>query len=67
MQHLSSKVKTLFSVLNYERVQRPGLLGASLLGMDDIYRAWRDFVLRVRAQDPEPQLYFVKVGAPHPQ
>ncbi|XP_045042162.2 telomerase reverse transcriptase isoform X2 [Desmodus rotundus] len=61
VQHLSSKVKTLFSVLNYERVQRPGLLGASLLGMDDIYRAWRDFVLRVRAQDPEPQLYFVKV------
>ncbi|KAM5328659.1 telomerase reverse transcriptase isoform 3-T4 [Glossophaga mutica] len=61
VQHLSSKVKTLFSVLNYERVQRPGLLGASLLGMDDIYRAWRAFVLRVRAQDPAPQLYFVKV------
>ncbi|XP_036993198.2 telomerase reverse transcriptase isoform X2 [Artibeus jamaicensis] len=61
VQHLSSKVKTLFSVLNYERMQRPGLLGASLLGMDDIYRAWRTFVLRVRAQDPAPQLYFVKV------
>ncbi|KAF6127658.1 telomerase reverse transcriptase [Phyllostomus discolor] len=61
VQHLSSKVKTLFSVLNYERAQHPGLLGASLLGMDDIYRAWRAFVLRMRAQDPVPQLYFVKV------
>ncbi|XP_054434195.1 telomerase reverse transcriptase [Pteronotus mesoamericanus] len=61
VQHLTSKVKTLFSVLNYERAQRPGLLGASVLGMDDIYRAWRDFVVRVRAQDSAPQLYFVKV------
>lgn len=67
MQHLTSRVvKTLFSVLNYEREQRPGLLGASVLGMDDIYRAWRAFVLRMRAQDPVPQLYFVKVGVPSP-
>lgn len=64
MQHLTSKVKTLFSVLNYEREQRPGLLGASVLGMDDIHRAWRAFVLRMRAQNPVPQLYFVKVGVP---
>ncbi|XP_016067684.1 PREDICTED: telomerase reverse transcriptase [Miniopterus natalensis] len=61
VQHLTSKVKTLFSVLNYERVRRPDLLGASVLGMDDIYRAWHAFVLRMRAQDPVPQLYFVKV------
>ncbi|KAM8819529.1 telomerase reverse transcriptase [Rhynchonycteris naso] len=61
VQHFTSKVKTLFSVLNYERVRRPELLGASVLGMDDIYRAWRAFVLRVRAQDPAPRLYFVKV------
>ncbi|KAM7147543.1 telomerase reverse transcriptase [Molossus nigricans] len=61
VQHLTSKVKTLFSVLNYERVRRPDLLGASVLGMDDIYRAWHAFVLRMRAQDPAPQLYFVKV------
>ncbi|XP_058420373.1 telomerase reverse transcriptase isoform X2 [Diceros bicornis minor] len=60
-QHLISKVKTLFGVLNYERARRPGLLGASVLGLDDIYRAWRAFVLRVRAQDPAPLLYFVKV------
>ncbi|KAF7473989.1 telomerase reverse transcriptase [Marmota monax] len=59
-QQFTVHIKTLFSVLNYERAQRPGLLGASVLGMDDIYRVWRDFVLRVRAQDPAPRLYFVK-------
>uniref|UniRef100_A0A8C5ZS42 Telomerase reverse transcriptase n=1 Tax=Marmota marmota marmota TaxID=9994 RepID=A0A8C5ZS42_MARMA len=59
-QQFTVHIKTLFSVLNYERVQRPGLLGASVLGMDDIYRVWRAFVLRVRAQDPAPRLYFVK-------
>uniref|UniRef100_A0A8C7CE57 Telomerase reverse transcriptase n=1 Tax=Neovison vison TaxID=452646 RepID=A0A8C7CE57_NEOVI len=61
IQHLTSQVKTLFSVLNYERARHPRLLGASVLGMDDIHRAWHDFVLRVRAQDPAPRLYFVKV------
>nr|XP_040127883.1 telomerase reverse transcriptase isoform X9 [Ictidomys tridecemlineatus] len=59
-QQFTLHMKTLFSVLNYERAQRPGLLGASVLGMDDIYRVWRAFVLRVRAQDPAPRLYFVK-------
>ncbi|XP_036775976.2 telomerase reverse transcriptase isoform X1 [Manis pentadactyla] len=61
VQHLTSQAKTLFGVLNYERAQRPGLLGASVLGMDDIYRAWRSFALRMRARDPASQLYFVKV------
>lgn len=71
MQHVTSQIKTLFGVLNYERARRPGVLGASVMGLDDIYRAWRAFALRVRAQDPAPQLYFVKVGArpctPSPQ
>ncbi|KAJ8791129.1 hypothetical protein J1605_020799 [Eschrichtius robustus] len=61
VQHLTSQVKTLFAVLNYERLRRPGLLGASVLGMDDIYRAWQAFVLPLRAQGPVPPLYFVKV------
>uniref|UniRef100_A0A8C0WZD1 Telomerase reverse transcriptase n=1 Tax=Castor canadensis TaxID=51338 RepID=A0A8C0WZD1_CASCN len=60
-QHFTLRVKTLFSVLNYERAQRPGLMGASVLGLDDIYTAWRAFVQRVRAQSPAPRLYFVKV------
>ncbi|XP_026981240.1 telomerase reverse transcriptase isoform X3 [Sagmatias obliquidens] len=61
VQHLTSQVKTLFAVLNYERLRRPGLLGASVLGMDDIYRAWQAFVLPLRAQGPVAPLYFVKV------
>ncbi|XP_062067966.1 telomerase reverse transcriptase [Lepus europaeus] len=57
----TSRVRTLFSVLNYEREQRPGLLGASVLGLGDVHRAWRAFVLRMRAGAPAPRLYFVKV------
>ncbi|XP_053449439.1 telomerase reverse transcriptase isoform X2 [Nycticebus coucang] len=60
-QRFSTSIKTLFSVLNYERTRRPGLLGASVLGLDDIYRAWRAFALRVRAQNVAPALHFVKV------
>ncbi|XP_049717117.1 telomerase reverse transcriptase [Elephas maximus indicus] len=61
LQHFNSQMKNLFSVLNYERAVRPGLLGASVLGIDDVYKAWRAFVQQVRAGDPRPQLYFVKV------
>ncbi|XP_006990067.2 telomerase reverse transcriptase isoform X1 [Peromyscus maniculatus bairdii] len=59
-QHFSKRLKTLFSVLNYERKKHPNLLGASVLGLNDIYRTWRTFVLRVRALDPAPRMYFVK-------
>lgn len=62
-QQFTPCIKTLFSVLNYERTRRPELLGASVLGLDDTYRAWRAFTLHVRAQDPRPWLYFVKVRA----
>ncbi|KAM5264430.1 telomerase reverse transcriptase [Ctenodactylus gundi] len=57
---LTQRIRTLFSVLNYERTQQPGLLGSSVLGLDDVYRAWRAFALRWRARDPAPPLYFVK-------
>ncbi|EHB11193.1 Telomerase reverse transcriptase [Heterocephalus glaber] len=59
-QQCTPRIRTLFSVLNYERARWPKLLGASVLGLDDTYRAWRAFVLRMRAQDPAPRLYFVK-------
>ncbi|XP_023559905.1 telomerase reverse transcriptase isoform X2 [Octodon degus] len=59
-QQFNSHLRTLFSVLNYERSRRPELLGTSVLGLDDIYRAWRAFVLHIRSQDPAPRLYFVK-------
>uniref|UniRef100_A0A8D1T193 Telomerase reverse transcriptase n=1 Tax=Sus scrofa TaxID=9823 RepID=A0A8D1T193_PIG len=60
VRRLTGQVKTLFAVLNYERARRPRLLGASVLGVGDIHRAWRAFVLPLRAQDPAPPLYFVK-------
>ncbi|XP_012869282.1 PREDICTED: telomerase reverse transcriptase [Dipodomys ordii] len=59
-QHFAQHIKTLFSVLTYERMRRPELLGASVLGLDDIFTAWRAWVLRVRSQNPMPRLYFVK-------
>uniref|UniRef100_A0A8C3VK75 Telomerase reverse transcriptase n=1 Tax=Catagonus wagneri TaxID=51154 RepID=A0A8C3VK75_9CETA len=61
VQHLTGQLKTLFAVLNYERARRPQLLGASVLGLDDIHRAWRAFVLPLRARGPAPPLHFVKV------
>ncbi|KAL1783552.1 telomerase reverse transcriptase [Sigmodon hispidus] len=59
-QHFTQRLKTLFSVLNYERTKHPNLLGSSVLGLNDIYRIWRTFVLRVRTLDPAPRMYFVK-------
>ncbi|EDL37055.1 telomerase reverse transcriptase isoform 1 [Mus musculus] len=59
-QHFTQRLKTLFSMLNYERTKHPHLMGSSVLGMNDIYRTWRAFVLRVRALDQTPRMYFVK-------
>lgn len=60
-QHFTQHLKKLFSMLNYERTKQPHLMGSSVLGMSDIYRTWRAFVLRVRALDQTPRMYFVKV------
>ncbi|CAO2592048.1 Telomerase reverse transcriptase [Lemmus lemmus] len=59
-QHFTHHLKMLFSVLNYERTKHPNLLGASVLGLNDIYRTWRTFVLRVRTLGWAPRMYFVK-------
>ncbi|KAH0520603.1 Telomerase reverse transcriptase [Microtus ochrogaster] len=45
-QYFTHRLKTLFSVLNYERTKHPNLLGASVLGLNDVYRTWQTFVLR---------------------
>ncbi|XP_078056860.1 telomerase reverse transcriptase [Mustelus asterias] len=58
-----SQMKVLFGVLNYECQQKPALMGSSVFGLDDIYKAWREFVLqslkagKVRESRP---YYFVK-------
>lgn len=60
-ENFTQRLKTLFSVLNYERTKHPNLLGATVLGLNDIYRTWRTFVLRVRTLGRAPSMYFVKV------
>lgn len=37
-QPWTSHIRTLFSVLNYEQVQQPSLLGASVLGLGDVHQ-----------------------------
>ncbi|KAM7325534.1 hypothetical protein ACRRTK_015787 [Alexandromys fortis] len=59
-QDFVHRLKMLFSVLNYERTKHPNLLGASVLGLNDIYRTWRTFVLRARTLGWAPRMYFVK-------
>ncbi|XP_057645957.1 telomerase reverse transcriptase isoform X1 [Chionomys nivalis] len=59
-QDFTHRLKTLFSVLNYERTKHPNLLGASVLGLNDVYRTWRTFVLRTRTLGWAPRMYFVK-------
>lgn len=60
-ENFTHRLKTLFSVLNYERTKHPNLLGATALGLNDIYRTWRTFVLHVRTLGRTPRMYFVKV------
>ncbi|XP_057608943.1 telomerase reverse transcriptase-like isoform X2 [Chionomys nivalis] len=59
-QDFTHRLQTLFSVLNYERAKHPNLLGASVLGLNDVYRTWRTFVLRTRTLGWAPRMYFVK-------
>ncbi|XP_051825766.1 telomerase reverse transcriptase [Antechinus flavipes] len=57
----NGQLKNLFSVLNYERTLHPEVLGSSLFGIDGIYQAWRQFVLRVKqSKDKVSNFYFVK-------
>uniref|UniRef100_A0A8D2J9J2 Telomerase reverse transcriptase n=1 Tax=Varanus komodoensis TaxID=61221 RepID=A0A8D2J9J2_VARKO len=61
VQYFNTRLKNLFSVLNYERLKNPALLGSSVFGKDDIYVRWKKFVLKVLASNPEmPRFYFVK-------
>ncbi|XP_048364572.1 telomerase reverse transcriptase isoform X2 [Sphaerodactylus townsendi] len=61
VQYFNTQLKKLFSVLNYERVRNPSLLGSSAFGRDDIYAVWKKFVLKVLGSNaPMPAFYFVK-------
>ncbi|KAG8688183.1 hypothetical protein FRC11_005914 [Ceratobasidium sp. 423] len=51
-----------FHILNYEKSQKPELLGASVFGVNDIYRKLTTFKATLRRPDGTmPKLYFVKL------
>ncbi|XP_066479256.1 telomerase reverse transcriptase [Tiliqua scincoides] len=61
VQYFNTQLKNLFSVLNYERMKNPPLLGSSVFGKDEIHVVWKKFVLKVlEASAKMPRFYFVK-------
>lgn len=56
------QLKNVFSVLKYELLKNPALLGSTVCGKGDIYPIWKKFVSRVLESYAEmPKFYFVKV------
>ncbi|NXU50250.1 TERT transcriptase, partial [Turnix velox] len=61
MHHYNTRLKNLFSVLNYERTINPRSIGSSVFGKDDIYTKWKKFVTKVLEAGAEiPHFYYVK-------
>ncbi|XP_054841803.1 telomerase reverse transcriptase-like [Eublepharis macularius] len=61
VQYFNTQLKNLFSVLKYEHMKNPSLLGSSVFGKDDIYAVWKKFVLKILEPSPQmPAFYFVK-------
>ncbi|XP_026556664.1 telomerase reverse transcriptase [Pseudonaja textilis] len=59
--HFNVQLKNVFSVLNYERLKNPAILGSTVFGKDDIYIIWKKFVSKVLELYAEmPKFYFVK-------
>jgi len=51
----------LQNVLTYERLRCPGIVGASVFSLDDVYTMWKKFVDSRRTRGDDRPLYFVKV------
>ncbi|KAM9386412.1 telomerase reverse transcriptase [Phaethornis superciliosus] len=61
MHHYNTRLKNLFSVLNYERTINRSFIGSSVFGKDDIYETWKKFVKKVLESGGEiPHFYYVK-------
>ncbi|NXS07790.1 TERT transcriptase, partial [Neodrepanis coruscans] len=61
MRHYNTQLKNLFSVLNYERTMNTSFIGSSVFGKDDIYKTWKQFVMKVLESGSEiPHFYCVK-------
>lgn len=60
-QSVNWKLQNVFEVLKFEKERNPKSLGATLFGTDDLYRALKPFVARVRTGSERRPLYFVHV------
>ncbi|XP_053843822.1 telomerase reverse transcriptase isoform X3 [Vidua macroura] len=61
MNHYNTQLKNLFSVLNYERTINTSFIGSSVFGKDDIYKTWKQFVIKILESGGEiPHFYCVK-------
>ncbi|OWK62961.1 Telomerase reverse transcriptase [Lonchura striata] len=61
MNHYNTQLKNLFSVLNYERTINTSFIGSSVFGKDDIYKTWKQFVIKILESGGEiPRFYCVK-------
>ncbi|CAD6892531.1 unnamed protein product [Tilletia caries] len=61
---INNILQSTFHILTYERSSQPDLMGASVFGMNDIFRRLKDFQRQVfasRKGSARPHLYFVKV------
>ncbi|NWS97712.1 TERT transcriptase, partial [Mionectes macconnelli] len=57
----NTRLKNLFSVLNYERTINTSFIGSSAFGKDDIYKTWKQFVMKVlESGGKNPHFYCVK-------
>ncbi|NXB53198.1 TERT transcriptase, partial [Leucopsar rothschildi] len=61
MSHYNTQLKNLFSALNYERTINTSFIGSSVFGKDDIYKTWKQFVIKILESGGEiPHFYCVK-------
>ncbi|KAM7069953.1 telomerase reverse transcriptase isoform 2-T2 [Acridotheres tristis] len=61
MSHYNTQLKNLFSALNYERTINTSFTGSSVFGKDDIYKTWKQFVIKILESGGEiPHFYCVK-------
>ncbi|KAK0567588.1 hypothetical protein OC844_000171 [Tilletia horrida] len=63
-QSINNILQSAFHILTYERSHQPEVMGASVFGMNDIFRCLKRFraaTSHLRKGSEQPRLYFVKV------
>ena len=61
---INSVMAPVFNILDYEKTQRPDLIGSALFSVGDIYPKLKAYKDQIRSKDAgEQRLYFAKVDA----